>query len=292
MQLKEKYYSTKNYSSQRVQMLLSEFINYLKLKGYSTNTIKSYKGHFMKFLEYIDYDEVNINSLRIKHYLLHLLDKEGLSHSYVNQAINAIKFYMQYVAHDQETIDKIIRPKKQKKLPLVLSEMEVKKILEAVTNQKHKLILMLAYSAGLRVSEVVNLKISDIDSNRMLLKINQGKGRKDRYTLLSEVVLKELREYYKRYKPQLYIFEGPEKTKLTERTAQRVFKDAASKAEIKRDVGIHSLRHFFATHLLEGGTDLRYIQELLGHNSSKTTEIYTHVTNSTLGKIVSPLDKL
>ncbi|KAB3532521.1 tyrosine-type recombinase/integrase [Alkaliphilus serpentinus] len=280
------------HNTQRVQILLSEFLGSLRLKGYSQNTIKAYKGHFVRFLEYIEYDITNIDSLSIKQYLLFLLDKETFSHSYVNQAINSIKFYMEYVANDIETVDKIIRPKKQKKLPQVLSEMEVKKIFEAVTNQKHRLLLMLTYSAGLRVSETVNLKLSDIDSNRMLLKVHQGKGRKDRYTILSEVVLHELREYYKKYKPQQYIFEGSERTNLTERSAERVFKDALKKAGIKREVGMHSLRHSFATHLLESGTDLRYIQELLGHNSSKTTEIYTHVTRKSLKKIISPIDRL
>ncbi|KAB3540943.1 tyrosine-type recombinase/integrase [Alkaliphilus pronyensis] len=280
------------YNNQRVQVVVSEFLNSLKLKGYSQNTIKAYKGHFVRFLEYIEYDTCNINSQSIKQYLLYLLDKESLSHSYINQAINSIKFYVEYVANDIETVERIIRPKKQKKLPQVLSETEVKKIFDAVTNHKHRLLLRLTYSAGLRVSEAVNLKLSDIDSNRMLLKVHQGKGRKDRYTILSEVVLQELREYYKKYRPQQYIFEGTDSTNLTERSAQRIFKNALEKAGIKREVGIHSLRHSFATHLLERGTDLRYIQELLGHNSSKTTEIYTHVTKKSLKKIISPIDRL
>ncbi|SCZ11051.1 Phage integrase family protein [Alkaliphilus peptidifermentans DSM 18978] len=163
----------------------TEFINTLKLKGYSKNTIKSYKGHLLKFFQYIDYDLLKINSLWVKKYTLHLLDSNGLSHSYVNQAINSIKFYFQYITEDIESIDKIIRPKVEKKLPQILSEIEVKKIFDVTTNPKHKLLLMLTYSAGLRVSEVINLKLTDIDSDRMLLKVCQGKGRKDRYTLLS-----------------------------------------------------------------------------------------------------------
>ncbi|MFZ5966404.1 MAG: tyrosine-type recombinase/integrase [Bacillota bacterium] len=175
----------------------------------------------------------------------------------------------------------------------MLSEKEVQNILNALDNQKHRVLLMLTYSAGLRVGEVVRLRIQDIDSERMLLLISQGKGRKDRYSVLSSKVLAELREYYKNNKPKEFLFEAPDgKSHITERTEQHVFKNACKKAKLHKNVGIHALRHSFATHLLEYGTDLRYIQELLGHSSSKTTEIYTHVTQNSLSKIVSPLDRI
>lgn len=160
-------------------------------------------------------------------------------------------------------------------------------------NIKHKAILMIAYSSGLRVSEVVKLKAEDIDSKRMLIHIKGAKGRKDRYTLLSETVLETLRAYWRKYRPQKWLFEGAREGRyLSTRTADKIFVNACEKAGIKKEVSFHTLRHSFATHLLEGGTDLRYIQELLGHTHSKTTEIYTHVSTKSLGKIVSPIDTL
>jgi len=185
------------------------------------------------------------------------------------------------------------RPKKDKKLPVVLSKEEVAKIPDSVDNIKHKAILMLVYSAGSRVGEVVKLKPEDIDSKRMLIHIKGSKGRKDRYTILSESVLKILREYWQQYKPRKWLFEGakPEKH-ISIRTAQKIFEHAWEKAGIKKEITIHTLRHSFATHLLESGVDLRYIQELLGHKHSKTTEIYTLVSVKSIGKIRSPLDSL
>lgn len=185
------------------------------------------------------------------------------------------------------------RPKKEKKLPEILSKNEISKLLKAVKNLKHKAILYLVYSAGLRVGEVVKLKPTDIDSDRMLIHIIQGKGKKDRYTILSETALSILRKYVKVYKPEHWLFPGQHPDKhLTERSVQKVFDNARIDAKIRKDVSVHNLRHSFATHLLEGGVNLRYIQELLGHSSSKTTEIYTHVTQKNLSNIISPLDTI
>jgi site-specific recombinase XerD len=187
----------------------------------------------------------------------------------------------------------IKRPRKDKKLPVILSKEEVANILSSVDNIKHKAILMLVYSAGLRVGEVVRLKPEDIDSKRMLIHVKGSKGRKDRYTVLSEIALQTLREYWKKYRPEKWLFEGAKEGRyISTRTADHIFRNACEKAGIKKEVSLHTLRHSFATHLLEGGTDLRYIQELLGHTHSKTTEIYTHVSTKSLGKIVSPLDTL
>jgi site-specific recombinase XerD len=173
----------------------------------------------------------------------------------------------------------------------VLSVEEVQKILESVENLKHRALLMLIYSAGLRVGEVIRLKAEDINSDRMLIHVRGSKGRKDRYTLLSEKALCVLQEYWREYRPQKWLFSGQkDESHISERTVQQIFHHAKRRAGINRDVSVHSLRHSFATHLLESGVDLRYIQELLGHKSSKTTEVYTHVSNKVLGKIQSPLD--
>ncbi len=195
---------------------------------------------------------------------------------------------------NKETNSKLPRPKKEKKLPDILSQLEIERILMASRNLKHKAILTLVYSAGLRVSEVSSLKVNDIDSNRMLIHLRQGKGRKDRYTILSSGALEILRKYYAaQYKLDDWLFPGEEKgAHISERTIQKIFVNACKYASIDKRVSVHSLRHSFATHLLEAGIDLRYIQELLGHSSSKTTEIYTHVSIKDLGKIKSPLDSI
>ncbi|WP_105613993.1 tyrosine-type recombinase/integrase [Vallitalea okinawensis] len=270
---------------------INEVREFMIRKGYSTKTIKTYLGHLLRFFDYSlgkdDYKTVN-------RYLLDLLENQKLSHTYVNQAISAIKILLKI--HNKELEDdyiRIVRPFKEKKLPKVLSKPEVKSIFNVTENIKHKTMLMLGYSCGLRVSEVANLKIKDIDSHRMIVKINQGKGRKDRITSLSSLMLDQLRDYYKVYHPQEWLFENRDKNgHVTTRTIQRVFNDAALKAKIKKNVTFHSLRHSFATHLLESGVDIRYIQEFLGHNSSKTTEIYTHVSTQSLTSITNPLDTL
>ncbi|MCW5896363.1 MAG: tyrosine-type recombinase/integrase [Bacteroidetes bacterium] len=184
------------------------------------------------------------------------------------------------------------RPKKERKLPEILNENEVLRILDAVDNLKHKTILMLIYSAGLRVGEVVRIRLSDIDEQRKLIHLHKAKGAKDRYTVLSASVLGTLAEYLQEYRPREFLFEGQDgRRHISERTVQYIFQDAVEAAGILKPVSVHSLRHSFATHLLEGGTDLRYIQKLLGHSSSKTTEIYTHVSKKSIEKIVSPLDR-
>ena len=174
----------------------------------------------------------------------------------------------------------------------MLSEDEVKRLFSVITNLKHKCILMLAYSSGLRVSEVVNVKVTDIDSKRMQIRISQAKGKKDRYTLLSPKYLVFLRKYFKEYRPKDWLFEGADRGKYSVRSVQAIMKEAVKRAGITKKVTAHTLRHSFATHLLERGTDLRYIQSLLGHESTKTTEIYTHITTKGFDQIRSPLDDL
>jgi len=275
-----------------VKDINEQMITKLKLKGYSFKTIKAYVNHTKRFLRFIKKDPVEVETNDISKYLFYLLDQETCSYSYVNQAVSSIKFLCENVLNKNDLAISIPRPRKEHKLPVVLSQKEVIKILTSVKNEKHRAILTLIYSSGLRVGELVRLRIEDIDSERMLIHIRQGKGRKDRYTMLSKVALKVLRDYIIRYKPETWLFPGGKEGKhLTERSVQRVFESALQKAGISKDVSVHSLRHSFATHLLENGTDLRYIQELLGHKSSKTTEIYTHVSEKDMRRIQSPLDR-
>ncbi len=177
-----------------------------------------------------------------------------------------------------------------KPLPKVISKEEVKTIIKATNNIKHKCIVSLLYSGGLRRSELLNLRIEDIDSKRMLIKVRMGKGNKDRYTLLSKSILADLRKYYQKWKPELFLFEGPEGGQYAGSSVGKIVSNTAKKAKITKHVTPHMLRHSFATHLLEAGTNLRNIQELLGHHSSQTTEIYTHVSRSSLVSIANPLD--
>jgi len=215
----------------------------------------------------------------VRDYLLYEIEDRRLSAGTISQIINSLRFLFVEVYKRPFEIGVIERPKRGSKLPVVLSLEEVRAILEGLGNLKHRVMLMLVYSAGLRVGEVVKLKPEDIDSGRKMIHVQSGKGRKDRYTLLSDVVLEYLRMYWKAYKPRTWLFEGQIPTEpYSVRSAERVFENAAKKAGIQKDVSIHTLRHSFATHLLEQGTDIRFIQELLGHSSVRTTEIYTHVS--------------
>ena len=222
-----------------------------------------------------------------------MVTERKISITYQNQSINAIKYYYEKVLGGQRKFYFIDRPNKEKTLPSVLSTQEVIDILKQTENIKHKAILMTIYSAGLLISESINLKFKDIDSDRMQIRVEQGKGKVDRYSLLSVRTLIILREYYKQYRPTVWLFEGGKKgEQYSTRSIQQVFQDAVHKAGITKDVSVHTLRHSFATHLLENGTDLRYIQSLLGHANSKTTEIYTHITTKGFDQIKSPMDTL
>jgi excisionase family DNA binding protein len=264
----------------------------LSIRKYSRRTIKSYLRYNRDLLLFTGKKPEEIVNEDIKKYLYYLVEEKKVTTSTLNIIINVLKFYYGEVLR-KNFIYEVKRPKKDKKLPVVLSREEVKKILHVTENIKHKTILMLMYSGGLRVGEVVRLKPGDIDANRKLIHIRASKGRKDRYTLLSDVALQILREYWKKEKPEKWLFPSWNKEKhITERTVQKIFQNACKKAGIKKNVSVHSLRHSFATHLLESGIDLRYIQELLGHKSSKTTEIYTHVSTKNLSAIKNPLDSL
>jgi integrase/recombinase XerD len=265
----------------------------LTIKRYSRNTAKTYLGCFREFINfYPDKDLSAIEEEDIKRYLLYLVEEKKISSSYQNQMINAIKFYYEQVLGGERKFYYIDRPFKEQKLPTVLNVEEVQKIIGSIENLKHKCMILTLYSGGLRISELLNLKIADIDSERMLIHIRNAKGQKDRMTLLSEKLLVYLREYVKVYRPKQYLFEGHMGGIYSARSVQEVFSGACKKAQIQKRATLHTLRHSFATHLLEAGTDLRYIQSLLGHASSKTTEIYTHITRKGMEHIKSPLDRL
>lgn len=287
------YFSESKETLQSESRILKMIDDELRLRGYSPKSRKAYTGHVSRFLEWLQKtkDKRSFSLEDIRAYSLWLIDR-NTSHSYVNQAVSALKFFLVKVLKRSDAVGELARPKKEKKLPDVLSTQEVLRILEAVENLKHRAILFLVYSSGLRVSEVVQLKQEDIDTDRNLIHIRQAKGHKDRFSVLSAVAADILSSYIKKYRPDEWLFAGAEDGKhLAIRTVQKIFENACDKAKINKDVSIHSLRHSFATHLLEGGTDLRYIQELLGHNSSKTTEIYTHVSRRDLSRIQSPLDQ-
>lgn len=257
------------------------YLRKLELKRYANSTIRNYVTQFEKFINYFKNTElIDINENDIRNYLQFLIH-EKYSNSHLNITINSIKFYYEIVLGMPNRFYEIERPRKEYKLPKVISKEEVLSIIEHTSNIKHKCIVSLLYSAGLRRSELLNLKIEDIDSKRMLIKIRQAKGNKDRYTVLNKSVLKDLRLYYSTYKPTNYLFENPiTRNKFSTSSVLKIIVEAAKKAKIKNRVTPHTLRHSFATHLLENGSDLRHIQFLLGHNSTKTTEIYTHVATN------------
>jgi site-specific recombinase XerD len=268
-----------------------KLIDELRARGYSRKTIKAYCGQVDRFHRYMLVEPALSGDL-MRSYSLHLLDLDR-SHSYVNQAVSAVKFLMQHVVGQSAVDFTYVRPKKEQKLPSVLSAAEVRRLLEAVRNPKHRAMLFLVYSSGLRVGEVVRLCPEDVDADRKTVKVRQGKGRKDRFTLLSDVAFAVLQEYIKAAQPDGWLFPGQNHGRhLTERTVQKVFEQALAGSGVRKAASVHTLRHSFATHLLEGGTDLRYIQELLGHESSKTTQRYTHVSVKDVSRIQSPLDRL
>lgn len=270
-----------------------EYILKLKEMRYSEQTIRVYSAMFEGFINYYHKFDINdIEESMITDYLRHLVLDRKVSISFQNQAINAVKFYYERVLGGIRKVYLIDRPRKEQTLPVVLSEEEISRIIKVTQNIKHKAILMTIYSAGLRIGEALALKVKDIDSKRMQIRVEQAKGKKDRYTVLSPKTLDFLRLYFKEYKPKKWLFESPDSSQYSRRSVQVILAMAVQKANIQKRVTVHTLRHSFATHLLENGTDLRYIQDLLGHSSSKTTEIYTHVTTKGFGNIKSPLDKL
>jgi len=282
-----------NRSQAKLRANPETYLAKLRELRYSTNTIDSYTFMFKEFINYYPDKELgDITEEEIVGYLQYLVTERKISTSYQNQAINAIKFYYERVLGGRRKVYLIERPREEKFLPEVLSQEEVTALLNAIDNLKHKAVLMTIYSGGLRISELINLKIKDIDSNRMQIRIEQGKGKKDRYTLLGQKTLEVLRSYVKQYQPREWLFEGVNYGPFSETSIKKALKTALERTKITKHVTPHTLRHSFATHLLESGTDLRYIQSLLGHQSTKTTEIYTHITVKGFDQIKNPLDRL
>jgi integrase/recombinase XerD len=277
-----------------IDIHIEKFRKIAENKRYSSNTIKTYTEALRIFLVYFkEKQPEEITNEDFQHFIHEYIIKKNQSYSYQNQIINGIKLYFSKIHCKNLDIQKIERPKRDKKLPNVLSKEEVKQLLNVHSNIKHKAMLSLIYSCGLRRSELINLKIREIDSKRKIILIKNAKGKKDRITPLSPKILEILREYYLDYKPQYWLFEGQNRgEQYSEQSLQCVFKQALEKSNINKPVTLHWLRHSYATHLLESGTDLRYIQNLLGHNSSKTTEIYTHVSTKSIQQIKSPFDDL
>jgi integrase/recombinase XerD len=273
---------------------IEKFKQWLRSKRYSESTITTYSEALKSFLIfYREKSVVEINNEDVIIYNNEYILKNNLSASYQNQTVNAIKLYFMTVRETKIEVDKIHRPKRAKLLPNVLSKEEIKLILNAHSNIKHKMMLSLIYSCGLRCGELLALQPVHIDSLRNIVLLKNSKGKKDRIVPLSTKILEMLRDYYKVYKPKTYLFEGQTiGLQYDARSLQLVLKQALQKTGIKKPATLHWLRHSYATHLLESGTDLRYIQELLGHSSSKTTEIYTHVSTKSIQQIKSPFDAL
>jgi integrase/recombinase XerD len=273
---------------------IEKFKQWMLSKRYSESTISSYTEALKSFLVF--YRDKPISEITNEDVIVYNNDyilKNNLSASFQNQIVNAIKLFFQTIRETKMMVDKIHRPKRAKLLPNVLSKEEVKAILNAHSNIKHKMMLSLIYSCGLRCGELLALKPVHIDSKRNIVLLKNAKGQKDRIVPLSPFILEMLREYYKIYKPKTYLFEGQNNGfPYDARSLQLILKQALQKTGITKPATLHWLRHSYATHLLESGTDLRYIQELLGHSSSKTTEIYTHVSTKSIQQIKSPFDDL
>lgn len=274
--------------------VLSKFKAYLLVQRYAASTIKVYVSCLKKFLTAFEkYDLQTVDEKNIENYMSYLIRKHSISASLQKQMLGTIvKFYVLF--YKRKLRLQYLYPKRNKSiLPRFISQQEVKAMLSVCNNLKHLCILKLLYGGGLRVSEVVNLQLQDIDSNNMLLHIRNAKGKKDRTVMLSSVLLADLRRYFKVYRPVYYLFQGQRKeSQYSTKSIQKMVISIAQKAGVNKRVTPHMLRHSFATHLIENGTDIRFVQELLGHNSIKTTQTYTHITEVAKSKLKSPLDSL
>ncbi len=280
------------------QEIIDKVIQQLRIENYSEATVKNYSSTLKLFLQYVSGLQVDkITDTEIQSYLYYCKQEKKYSFSSMKQVLATIKFL--YIKVFRQAAPKVLDIKLRKPtiLPSILSAQEISRLIKVTANLKHKTILLLIYSGGLRLGELLNLKIGDIDSEAMKIHVRQAKekkdiGKKDRTIMLSEKTLSILRGYYKSYKPHDYLIEGQKGGKYSPKSVQNVFKSAVKKAGIKKKVTVHSLRHSFATHLLDEGTDIRYIQELLGHKRLETTQIYTHVSSHSINKIKSPADNL
>lgn len=272
---------------------ISDYTRHLKIRNYAGNTQRTYTSNILLF--YGHYHLLNteeITKKQIEEFLEYLYDKKKYGASAMNTMINAIKFLYEKVWDKPRTVYNLPRAKKGKTLPAYFQKQEIEDIFNSIDNIKHKVILFTAYSSGLRVSEIVNLKVRDIYSENMQIRVENAKGKKDRMVMLSQIQLDLLRSYYLEYKPNYWLFEGQNGEAYTTRSVQKVLAKAKFVCQVIHKGSVHALRHSFATHLLESGTDIRFIQDLLGHSSLRTTQIYTHIADLTKHKIKSPLDNL
>ena len=265
----------------------------LELKNLSPRTRSCYLTWVRSFALHFHRSPEEMGDREIREYLHYLIKEKKASQSGVSQAYSALKFFYETTLKRDWNGYRIPRAQKGRRLPVVLSLQEIQAIFSAIGNLKHRAVLMTIYSAGLRLSEVVHLRVSDVDSQRMTIRVQQGKGQKDRYTLLGQRTLDILRDYWKEYRPVGWLFPGKtESEPLSVSSVQKVFEKALLRAGIKKPASVHTLRHSFATHLLEAGTDLFHIQHLLGHTSLKTTAVYLHLSRKGLGDLASPVDLL
>ena len=264
----------------------------LQLKGITPRTQKDYLREVSNLAKYFNKSPEELGEKEVKEYLVHLLKDRKLSGGTYKYYVSGIKFLYRTTLKREEVVDTIRYPKSKRKLPVILSLSEVEALFSVTENLKHKAILMITYSSGLRISEAARLKITDIDSKRMMVRVQQGKGGKDRYSILSNTALECLRQYWRKYHPKDWLFEGQKNNEhISISSIRQVFLDAKKRAGITKPASVHTLRHSFATHLIEAGTSLHHVQLLLGHRSPNTTTVYLHVSRLNLARVTSPLDK-
>lgn len=273
--------------------LRKRLIEEMEIRNYAPKTIRLYVDNVARLARYYGKKPDCLSREDIRRYLVYLVQERGLAVGSYKQALAALRYFYRWVLKRGDVVQDILSPRPERRLPIVLSLDEVRRLFAAISSFKHRMILMTAYSAGLRISETLNLKITDLDSQRMVIRICQGKRKKDRYTVLSPVLLSMLRHYWWAARPTSYLFPGRSLDRpMSVSTVQRACKQAQEKAGIEKTVTPHTLRHSFATHLLESGADLRVLQALLGHSSIRTTALYTHVSNKLISNTISPLDQL
>lgn len=265
----------------------------LQLKGITPGTQKKYLREVSMMANYFDKPLEELGEAEVKDYLVHMLETRKLSRGTYRGYVAGIKFLYKTTLNREEVVQKIQYPKAKKTLPVVLDIAEIKSLLSVTENLKHRALLTITYSAGLRVSEAAKLKVTDIDSKRMMVRVQQGKGRKDRYSILSQTALELLRRYWRQYRPKEWLFEGQKDgTHICYTAIRNIFFDAKKRAGITKPASPHTLRHSFATHLIEAGTSLHHVQLLLGHRSPTTTTVYLHVSRMNLAQVSSPLDSI
>jgi len=273
--------------------LLNKAKSKLYIRNYSPRTIASYISSLNNFAEWLIQEKVNqVTDKEVEKYLYHLKKNRNRSISGMKQTVASLKILFTDILKKEIPDSLNIRFRKEEKIPVVLSEEEVAAVIKAVNNLKHKVILMTIYSAGLRLSECLALTVADMDFDRNQIRIRQGKGKKDRQTVLSRTLLSEMKDYLIKFCPKIFLFEGQKGGRYSASSVQAIMKRAVKKSGIKKHATVHTLRHSFATHLLENGTDIRFIQELLGHKRLETTQIYTHISKIAFDRIKSPLDRL